>query len=437
MAPLSANPFYACVSRSWLLLPLSAIYLLAGCGSSTSSPATTAPPVVAPSSCNTPTVTITHTAAANNPQLVVLDKNKYPKALCNDGTAGAYVLRPGAGAAANRWIVSLQGGGECFDQASCAARAMNMPGLLSTATVQANPSSAFAQGGLLGTTPGNNPDFYDASVVQVLYCSSDDYSGNKLANGTFNGNDPNTWNFQGRAILNAVIADLTANHGLGTASEFMLTGQSAGGVGVFANANPVAKMVPAGARYVAYSDAGFANNVSNFLATGAPPNYTDPSGASTLMAKHAAGQTLWSGSGDPVCSAATAPDPLLQVNCYSGQTLLAPGGTIALPMLVSEAEKDLNQLGTAGIATAALTSGNFTTAQAGYVNYFAASMRTGLAVTNSNVSLFAPDVLVHVEATDPAIYNTSATFPTGSISLQQQVGQWYKAPCSVQRNIAN
>lgn len=53
----------------------------------------------------------------------------------------------------------------------------------------------------------------------------------------------------------------------------MLTGQSAGGVGVFANANSVSKLLPASVRYTAYSDAGFGNGTNNFSATGAPPNY--------------------------------------------------------------------------------------------------------------------------------------------------------------------
>ena len=264
---MSSN--YSVVLRPLLASALFAPLFLEGCGggSKAATPSTTTPPVVS-NSCTTAPVTITHTAAANNPQLVVLDRTKYPAAVCNDGTSGAYVLRSGAGAAANRWILSLQGGGECFDQATCSTRSSSMPTLISTASFQANPSTAFGQGGLLGTTPGNNPDFYDASVVQVLYCSSDDWSGNKVGAGTYSPTDPTTWNWQGRAILNAVIADLTASHGLSSATEVMLTGQSAGGVGVFANANPVARLIPAGVRYVAYSDAGFPRRRSGLFRDG-------------------------------------------------------------------------------------------------------------------------------------------------------------------------
>lgn len=419
------------------------IVLLAGCGggakSSAPAPPTPAPTPVPTSSCSTPPVTITHTAsAANAPQLVVLDKNKYPQATCNDGTAGVYVLRPGAGAAANRWVISLEGGGECYDQASCSNRAATMPVLVSSASYQTNPASAFGQSGLLGVTPGANPDFFDASIVQVRYCSSDDWSGAKASTSAFNPNDPTTWNFQGRAILNSVIADLEANHGLSSATEVMLTGQSAGGVGTFVNTNPVAKLIPSTARFIAYSDAGFGNLVGNFLATGQPPNYVDTVSTSNQIAKRIPALALWNGSGDPVCSAASASDPMSQINCYSGQTLLAPTtGSITLPMLVSVSEEDTNQLGTSGVPSKDTTSGNLSGPEMGYVSYFASKMRTNLAATNGNVSLFSPDIFIHVEATDPAFFNTPVSFPSGSLTLQQGVGAWYKAPCSVQRNIAN
>jgi hypothetical protein len=348
------------------------------------------------------------------------------------------VLRPGAGAAANRWIIQLQGGGECFDQATCSTRAANMPTLVSTASFQANPSSAFGQGGVLSSAPGTNPDFYDASMVQVLYCSSDDWSGAKASTTTYNPNDPTTWNFEGRAILNSVIADLKANRNFSAATEVMLTGDSAGGVGVFANTNLVAKLVPSTARFVSYSDAAFPDGGFDYLATGAAPNYDNPNATPNQIAKRILGLPLWNGTGDPVCSAATAPDPTSQINCYNGQILLAPNtGTINLPMLVSISEEDTNQLGTAGIPASATSSGNLTTSQAGYISYFASTMRSATAAVNANISLFVPDIFVHVESTDPAYYNKAVTFPSGALTLQQEVGAWYKAPCAVQRNIAN
>lgn len=416
--------------------------LLAGCGGSNTSPPVTTPtptPTPAPSaSCTTPSATITHSAtAANTPQLIFLDTSKYPQARCNDGTPAAYVVRAGAGVAANRWIISLQGGGVCYDQATCAARAAESPPLVSSAPYQTG-SPGFGLQGLLDSAPANNPDFYDASMVELLYCSSDEWSGAKSSPSAFNSQDPTTWNFQGHAILNAVIADLKASHNFSAATDIMLTGQSAGGVGVFLNVNSVAKLVPSGARFVAFSDAGFENDVNSFNPAGAAPNYTyAPSTPNADEAQISQILLLWNASGDSVCSAAASPDPSSQAACFDGETLLAPGGTITYPMLVSISEKDTNALSSNGISYADIQSGNFTTPESGYIAYFAANMRTNLNSTNRNVSLFSPDILVHVEATDYMLYQTPVTFPSGTITLQQAIGSWYKAPCSVQRNVAN
>jgi hypothetical protein len=413
--------------------------MLTGCGgnSTATSPVTTPTPTPS-SSCTTPSVTITHTAsAANAPQLVFLDKSTYPQALCNDGTPAAYVLRPGAGAAANHWIISLQGGGECYDQASCANRAADTPTLVSSAPYRATPSLALGLGGLLDSNPSNNPDFYDASTVEVLYCSSDEWSGAKASASAFHPEDPTTWNFQGHAIVNAVVADLKASHNLSAATDIMLTGQSSGGVGVFLNVNPIAKLVPSGARFAAFSDAAFDNAVDTFNPAGAPPNYTNTNSIPAEITQFSQVLLLWNGSGDPVCSAATPPDPSSQVACYNSQSLLAPNGTITLPMLVSISQKDTYALGASGISGADIQSGNFTTAESGYIAYFATNMRANLNSTNPNVSIFSPNSFVHIEATDFTLYSSPVTFPNGTITLQQEIGSWYKAPCSVQRNIAN
>ena len=77
-------------------------------------------------------------------------------------------------------------------------------------------------------------------------------------------------------------------------------------------------------------------------------------------------------------------------------------------MLVSVSEEDTNQLGTAGIANAHITSGtpSLSTAEQGYISYFASNFRANLLTqTNPNVSLFSPKIFVHVEATDPAYFN--------------------------------
>lgn len=421
------------------------ICLLGGCsgsssmasGSGTPPPPPNNPPPPSQTSCSVPAATIVHgSSTVNTQQTVFLDPAKYPQALCNDGTPAAYVYRAGVGAAASRWIISLEGGDECGDQPTCSARAANNPQLISSAPYQANPSSVSLLGGLLSSNATVNPDFYDATQVHALYCSSDDWSGAKGGSGGFSTDDVASWNFQGRAILAAIVADITANHSFAGATEVLFTGDSAGGVGVFANVNDVAKLVPGSARFVASSDAAFGNTVYNFSPNGTAPDYDDPTATPAEIAKRLPAIVLWNGHGDTACAAAAA-TPTEQVACYSAQQLLGAGGTIALPMFVSEAQQDLAQLSTDGIPQAALSSANFTTAESGYVSYFAGQMRSGLAGVNAGVSVFSPDALLHVEQNDNSLFDTTYTFSAGSTTLQQSTGAWYKNPCSAQRNIAN
>lgn len=415
---------------------------LAGCSggsnSMTSGSGTpTAPPAPPQTSCSVPAATITHgSSTVNTQQTVFLDPAKYPQALCNDGTPAAYVYRAGVGAAANRWIISLEGGDECGDQPTCSARAVNNPQLISSAPYQANPSSVPRLAGLLSASTSVNPDFYDATQVHALYCSSDDWSGAKAGSGGFNADNDATWNFQGRAILAAIVADITASHGFSGATEVLFTGDSAGGVGVFANVNDVAKLVPGSARFVASSDAGFGNSVYNFSPGGAAPDYDDPTATPAEIAKRLPAIALWNGHGDTACAAA-ATTPTEQVACYGAEQLMGAGGTISLPMFVSEAQQDLAQLSTDGIPQSALSSASFTAPESGYISYFAAQMRTGLAGVNAGVSVFSPDALLHVEENDNTLFDTTYAFPAGNSTLQQSIGAWYRDPCSAERNIAN
>jgi hypothetical protein len=412
--------------------------VLAGCGgSATPSTAVSDPGTpVTTAACSVPATTITHSVTSNsNPaQLVFLDPATYPQAVCNDGTPGAYVIRPGAGTAASRWVLLLQGGDDCYDQATCAARAAGTPDMVSSTPYEGVAGATLSAGGIESTNAETNPDFYDATQVQALYCSSDYWSGAKTGSGSFNANAVGTWNFEGRAILAAVIADLTTNHGLGNAQELLLTGQSAGGVGVFAMVNDVAKLMPSGVRFVASEDAGFGSPALDYNGgTGAAP-YT-ASSTPTQTVELNEGLALWDGHGDTACASATAADA--QASCYEGSTLLAAGGTVTLPMLVLEAQKDTVQLGTAGIPQAALNSNDFTAQETSYLSYFTQQMQTALNGTNSGVSLFAPDVLQHEQTADDGLFDTGYSFTGGTVSPQQAVKAWYQNPCAPVRNVAN
>ncbi len=117
----------------------------------------------------------THSKGQANPQTVfLLDSKTYPEALCADGTPGGYILREGFGPGAQRLVVALQGGGYCADNGDCGKRSKS---LISTKGLKSGRSHGPTLDGILSADQAVNPDFYDATAVRVLYCSSDFWTG--------------------------------------------------------------------------------------------------------------------------------------------------------------------------------------------------------------------------------------------------------------------
>ena len=89
---------------------------------------------------------------------------------CMDGSPAAYYYREGKNS--TTWMISLQGGGACYTKETCSARAKGHLGSSKNyaPTMQANR-------GWMSADPSVNPDFYDANVVYVPYCSSDTHRG--------------------------------------------------------------------------------------------------------------------------------------------------------------------------------------------------------------------------------------------------------------------
>ncbi len=161
-------------------------------------------------------------------------------AVCNDGSPGAYYFRPGTQAHAKDWIVYLHGGGACTSEADCAARADETPNLTSTL----NHPETIVEDGILSASATKNPDFYNWNQVEVIYCSSDGWSG--TTEGVIEGE---TWYFHGRDIVTALFEDLQNEEIIRTATlaqagRLLFAGSSAGGGGVSKNLDYVASLLP-------------------------------------------------------------------------------------------------------------------------------------------------------------------------------------------------
>ena len=145
-------------------------------------------------------------------------------AACLDGSqAGMYVRR---GAQVGKYVVSLQGGGECVTQEECEQRATTKLG--SSKTWPQEMTLWRAQSG----DKRVNPDMFDWNQIFVPYCSGDLFLG---TNGT-SGN-------RGALIVEEVVRTAAALYGLADADTIVLTGESAGGIGALALADFVAGIV--------------------------------------------------------------------------------------------------------------------------------------------------------------------------------------------------
>ena len=149
-----------------------------------------------------------------------------PRAVCTDGSPGAYYFAPSVAtttAAASTWIIHLEGGGWCYDKKSCAERCPtgSMGPLCSSKLYSAVRM-------LDGVFRAEDGTLNASNKVFVPYCSSDGHMGNnerRPAEG---------FRFRGAVIVQAVLRDLVTMHGLaaeGTSHTIVWGGASAGGRG--------------------------------------------------------------------------------------------------------------------------------------------------------------------------------------------------------------
>jgi hypothetical protein len=367
--------------------------------------------------CERPPLAIEHSAGEPAEPIVhVLDQSAYPSAVCNDGTPATYVLRPGFGDGTRRWLIYLEGGGECADAEHCQTRYTTTRAYM---TSEGSNDGAVFDGALEGiksTNPSINPDFYDVNLVQVRYCSSDLWSGDTEGNEALPTSDMARWHFRGRSIVEAVLEDLR-EHGLDDAREVLLAGSSAGGVGVVHRADDVAARLPASARFLALADAGFFIDYPSFDPATSLESTDVPTERQLELTS---GVVAWGGGGDADCEAA-ASGLTARVLCRSVFDVVH-GGHVETRLFFRQSELDAIQLKLLGLAKA-----NKTAAANAYRARFVTRLVTNLELL-ANVGVFATRDDARGVVNDNTEWQSSNV---ASAMLPATFGAWYRDPCGV------
>lgn len=297
---------------------------------------------------------------------------KWSTARCNDGTPYSFLVRL-ASSPSTEWMIYLQGGVLCDDNAfSCAQRLMNSPALTTT---DPSPDRAFTSSNPSGVFSANaveNPDFFDANQVWGHYCSSDFWAGDSTdlrpSSAASNG-----WYFSGHTNVASMMAVLIERYGLddGDAQlRVLFGGGSAGAFGAHLNADLVATTIPSAAgagRLLLFVDAGWMTDWDDAQhRLGAA---TQPDDQVWDLAR-----TFWAATFDPTCEAAQA----VPGNCMLGPVWY-PYVSAKMPTLIQQSSIDSSFLGVHGIS---FSMGGMTCAQSNDVaacNTWQSQVQTSLA----------------------------------------------------------
>ncbi|GJP33093.1 hypothetical protein CLOM_g17655 [Closterium sp. NIES-68] len=175
------------------------------------------------------------------PRLVLLPDNSFD-AKCLDGSPPGYYFRPGTGAGKSMWHIYLPGGAWCTSAAQCVVRSKSALG--SSTFYPDDPTNKTLSppfNGILSSNSSINPPFHNWNLVRLIYCDGAGYSGTA---GRLEVNAATVLYLDGWNIIQAVIADLKANHGIKSAAQILLSGSSAGGQAVISLCDRIAAALP-------------------------------------------------------------------------------------------------------------------------------------------------------------------------------------------------
>lgn len=161
----------------------------------------------------------------------------FPDAICNDNSRAVFYIGPRS---TKRWIIFFESGGLCTSKADCNQRYLNKNSTV-LMTSKFLPDKVIGKD-ILSSMESENPTFHDYNHVLVPYCSSDLWLGSKTSqNGSYfhfkNDSSVDNFSFRGRTIFRSVFEDLDQKYDLSLAKEIVVSGSSAGGIGILNHAD--------------------------------------------------------------------------------------------------------------------------------------------------------------------------------------------------------
>jgi len=239
-------------------------------------------------------------------------------ARCLDGTQSGYYFEPASAPAnATNWVFFLQGGGACVTYADCKSRS-------TTALGSSNywgPTYSDGNNVLCNNT-SVNPAWATWNHVFVPYCGGDVHAGQQTQ----------PWNglyFAGYLTVRQVFNQLIQQNSFSKATNVLLSGESAGGIGTWVHANGLTDLLP-NANVKAEPQGGwFFPNVTY---------YANWKNGTFVQLPDPTGQQLWDSYLDPTCVKDHASNPIL---CGSFDVAYS---YIRTPLYISENKFDTNQI---------------------------------------------------------------------------------------------
>ena len=180
---------------------------------------------------------------------------KHPSAKCLDGSPPAYYFRPGQVA---RWHIHFEGGGWCYSIPACYHRSFERLG-------SSRDYSLCVEEGVmkdyLSDDPIQNPLMAQWNHVLVKYCDGASYAGDAVH--SYNGQQ---LFFKGKYNRDETIKALLFQHGMKYASDVVISGCSAGGLGVYLGIDQMTAIinsVNSSIQVKAIADSGFFSDYSS------------------------------------------------------------------------------------------------------------------------------------------------------------------------------